>query len=208
MIVWDQALPSVQQGKGLFDLDADYVTIQGLQAHHMSWVFRAVGGVGDREGIVIERSHFEQITRTLETKNGTDAGGLKYSYFRHITARRHSKALFKIQQTSHYVWLIDIDGDSQFQDGDNFSAGLQFDEDAHHSNGVVDLRRDGDLDASAQRIIFLDFQRTDLDAVVVHERSDLAVGQIEHFAGGLHSDVERARHHAGVQLNILCARGF
>lgn len=44
----------------------------------------------------------------------------------------HSKSLFKIQQTSHYVWLIDIDGDSQLQDGDNFSAGIQFDEDAHH----------------------------------------------------------------------------
>jgi hypothetical protein len=132
MRVWDRNLRSVQQGKGLFDLDADYVTIQGLQAHHMSWVFRAVGGVGDREGIVMERCHFEQITRILETKNGSDAGGLKYSYFRHITARGHSKALFKIQQTSHYVWLIDIDGDSQFQDGDNFSAGVQFDEDAHH----------------------------------------------------------------------------
>jgi hypothetical protein len=90
------------------------------------------GGVGDRQGIILERSHFEQISRIFETKNGTDAGGLKYSTFRHITARGHSKQLFKIQQTSHYVWLIDIDGDSQSQDGDNFSGGIAFDEDAHH----------------------------------------------------------------------------
>jgi hypothetical protein len=131
---WETNIRDGGQGKGLFDLDADFVTIQGLQAHHMSWVFRSVGGVGDREGIILERSHFEQISRIFETKNGSDAGGLKYSYFRHITARGHSKQLFKIQQTSHYVWLINIDGDSQSQDGDNFSGGIAFDEDAHHCN--------------------------------------------------------------------------
>jgi hypothetical protein len=40
--------------------------------------------------------------------------------------------VFKIQQDSRYVWIIGVDADAQFQDGDNFSSGVQFDEDAHH----------------------------------------------------------------------------
>jgi hypothetical protein len=69
------------------------------------------------------------------------------------------------------------------------------------TDGVVDRLRDRDLDPATQKIILL-------DTFVVDGCSDLAVGQIEHFAGCLHHDVKGARHHAGVQLDIRCTCGF
>jgi hypothetical protein len=132
MKVWDTAGRTNRQGKGLFDLDADFVNIQDLDAHHMSWVFRSVGSGVARQGINLSRCSFEQISRVFETKNGSSNAGIKYSTFRDIVVRGHSKSVFKIQQDSHYVWIIGIDADSQFQDGDNFSGGVNFDEDAHH----------------------------------------------------------------------------
>lgn len=132
MRTWNRSHRGSMQGKGLFDIDGDYINILDLEAHHMSWVFRSVGSGTARSGWNMNRCKFEQVTRVLETKTGSDGAGLKYSTFRDIDVRGHSKSVFKIQGDSHYVWIIGLDADSQFQDGDNFAAGVQFDGDAHH----------------------------------------------------------------------------
>src|SRR5215207_391332 len=75
-------------------------------------------------------------------------------------------------------------------------------------DGVVDSLRDRDLDTAAQRIILLDFQRADLDTVVVDRCRDITVDEVEDLAGGPYRDMERARHHAGVQLDVRCACGL
>jgi hypothetical protein len=43
---------------------------------------------------------------------------------------------------------------------------------------------------------------------VVDRRSDITVGQVEYFTFGAYGHVKRPRHHAGVQLDIRCARGL
>jgi hypothetical protein len=76
------------------------------------------------------------------------------------------------------------------------------------ADGVVDRLSDRDLDAAIGSVDFLDLECADCNSMVIDRRRDVAVGQVEDFAGGLHGDVERARHHAGVQLDIRCARGL